>query len=156
MTVPVKASVYNNLIDEINVRLRAGLPVQPSDVFWLNRVKQDAKRLMKINAVEAYVVLAAIASLEWDEKTARSYLTSATNLQPGVLVKSQEIVLLTNFGYFLEAFRLVNETLSPELGMFQKFFNVFIMIGAFQQLEKFQQQAMSMNGPYWSTYRTCI
>lgn len=144
MTALNKASIYNKLIEEINVRLRAGLPVQSSDMFWLNGVKKDAKKLMKVDAASAYIVLAILAVLEWDEKAARNHITCAENLEADSFVKSQKMALLVNLGYFTEAFQLVNEALSPELGMFPNFFNMLLGIGGFQKLEEFQQKAITM------------
>lgn len=142
MTAQLNNSIHGRLINEINNRSNSGLPIEESEIFWLNRLKLDAKKIMLADPALAHIALAAIAHLEWDEELAFHHLNCATSLTSDIFIKSQYIVGLVNFGFFSDALQMAGDILSPENGMFTEYYKLFITIGAFQKLDNFQKKAV--------------
>lgn len=144
MAAPRTNTIHEKLISDINNRAKLGLPIAKSEVFWLNGLKLDAKKMMNINPALAHIALAAIAQLECDADKALHHLNCANTIRPDKFIRSQQIIVLTNLGFFSDTLKLLDEALSPKDGLFTEYFTTFISIGAFQKLNDFQKEAVLM------------
>lgn len=144
MPAPEPLTINNKIIAEINTRLASGLPIQPQDVFWLNRLKQEAKKLMQVNPSGAHIALAAIAHFEWDEQQLREHVRCAGQISSDCFTTIQRAVVMSNFGYVSESYQMIDKIINPNKDDLWDYFPLFCSIGAFKKLITSLERAESM------------
>lgn len=136
---------FNHIIDAINMRLNAGNSITASEEFWLNGIKRDAEKLLKADASQGHIALAALMQLQWDEEKANYHIRCAKTASQSLTVKTQEVAIRSNFGRFSEVHHLLDETLDPRNGFFLENYHAALSSGAFQKLATNQRKAAEMN-----------
>lgn len=135
---------YNQIIRSINERLYAGNTITASDEFWFNGLKRDAEKLLKVDAAQGHIALAALMQLKWDEEKASYHIKCANAANPSLEVKTQEATLLSNFGRFSKTLSLLDELLDPRNGFFLQSYLTALSCGAFHRLATNQRKAAEM------------
>lgn len=136
---------YNQIIDSINERLRTGSSFTANDEFWFNSLKRDAEKLLKVDAAQGHIALAALMQLKWNEGKSLHHIKCANAANPSLVTRVQEIALLSNFGRFSDALALTNETTDPRYGVFVENYLAAMSCGAFHRLSVNQRKAAEMN-----------
>ena len=144
MPVVAPQTKYGQIIDAVNERLRTGKPVGEHDVFWFNRLKQDAERLLKIDPADGHIALAALMQLKWDEDKASYHVRCAKTARPTIGTTTQEVALLSNFGRFSKASPLLEEALDPRNGFFVDNYLAALSCGAFRAASANLRKAIDM------------
>jgi hypothetical protein len=136
---------YNQIIGSINERLRTGNSVTASDEFWFNSLKRDAEKLLKVDAAQGHIALAALMQLKWDEEKALHHIKCANAANPSLETRIQEVALMSNFGRFSYGLALLDDIVDPRNGVFAANYLAAMSCGAFHRLAVNQRKAVEMN-----------
>lgn len=79
------------------------------DEFTIRRLTREAKKLINVNPVSAYVALGTLAVLQLDVKKVHYYFNQAINIQENITVWNNYCVCLGTLGYTIEAGELLKK-----------------------------------------------
>lgn len=99
--MPLSEAKANDLLKRINA-LAGGEPVK--DSLALKRLEQEAKTLIKIDAIRAYAALGSIACIKRNTEGVKDYYARALNLAPN------DLFILANYSISLFKLSLFNES----------------------------------------------
>lgn len=144
MNLVAPATIAPAVIDAINAELAATVGYL-DDGLVVRRLMAECKKLMNVDPVNGHLAMAGVHQLTGNFDRVFYHANCVEKLQSNDPAVSGSVAAwFANLGFFSESYRRYGDAVSPSGGLFTRYFNMGLVIGAFQTMQNAIEQARKL------------